>query len=131
MDTRGTWRVAWGDINRVGRGGRTFPLAGSATDGLTTLRAVGGGFDAKTGTILGEHGQSCTTLVLFKPGRVESYSVTPWGESDHPDSLHYLDQAEKLFGRKLLKPTWFQREDLLGGNNIESTMTLEWSGSGG
>jgi len=131
MNTRGTWRVAWGDINRVGRGGRTFPLAGSAVDDLTTLRAVGGGFDAKTGTILCEHGQSCTTLALFKPGRVESYSVTPWGESDHPDSPHYLDQAEKLFGRKLLKPTWFQREDLLGGNNIESTTTLEWSGSGG
>jgi len=126
ISAHGAWRATWGDINRVGRGGRTFPLAGSGTDDLDTLRAVGGSVDEKTDTILCGGGQSCTTLVLFKPGRVESYSVTPWGESDHPDSSHYLDQAEKLFSQKKLKPTWFQREELLGGNNIESTTTLEY-----
>ena len=125
--THGTWQVRWGDINRVGRGGRTFPLAGSGTEDLDTLRAVGGAWDDKTATILGEGGQSCTTVVLFKPGRVESYSVTPWGESDHPNSPHYLDQAEKLFSHKQLKPTWFQRDDLMRGNNIESTIALEYS----
>ena len=126
IDTHGSWRVPWGEINRVGRGDRTFPLAGCATNGLVTLRAVGGDADAKSGKIVCGSGQSCTTLVLFKPGRVESYSVTPWGESDNPTSPHYLDQAEKLFGRKLLKSTWFQREDLLAGNNVESTMTLDY-----
>jgi len=128
MRTHGTWQVRWGDINRVGRGERTYPLAGVGTGGIVTLRAVGNGYDRKTGTVLCKDGQSCTTLVLFKPGRVESYSVTPWGESDHPDSPHYLDQAEKLFSRKELKPTWFQREDLLRGGNVESEMTLEWPG---
>ena len=130
VSTHGTWQVPWGDINRVGREGRTFPLSGVASAGLTTLRAVGGTLDPKTGTLVCEDGQSCTTLVLFKPGRVESYSVTPWGESDHPTSPHYLDQAEKLFGKQILKPTWFQREDLLKGDHVESTTTLEWSGPG-
>jgi acyl-homoserine lactone acylase PvdQ len=130
VSTHGTWQVPWGAINRVGRGDRTFPLSGVASTGLTTLRAVGGTLDPKTGTLVCQDGQSCTTLVLFKPGRVESYSVTPWGESDHPTSPHYLDQAEKLFGKKILKPTWFQREDLLKGSNVESTTTLEWSGPG-
>lgn len=123
LATHQTWQVPWGQVNRVGRDGRTFPLAGAGEP--ETLRAVGGNYDAKTGTILNDGGQSCTTLVLFKPGRVTSYSVTPWGESDHPQSKHYLDQAEKLFSKKLLKPTWFQKEDLLRGKNIESTTVLE------
>jgi acyl-homoserine-lactone acylase len=126
VQKHGGWQVPWGQINRVGRGGRTFPLAGWGTDDLVTLRAVGGPWDDKTATILCQAGQSCTTLVLFKPGRVESYSVTPWGESDDPKSPHYLDQAEKLFSRRQLKPTWFQREDLLAGNNIESTLVLDY-----
>lgn len=123
LATHQTWQVPWGKVNRVGRDGRTFPLAGAGEP--ETLRAVGGNYDAKTGTILNDGGQSCTTLVLFKPGHVTSYSVTPWGESDHPQSKHYLDQAERLFSKKLLKPTWFQKDDLLKGNNVESTTVLE------
>lgn len=122
--THGTWRVPWGDINRVGRDGKTFPSAGSGNP--TTLRCCGGDLDEKTDTMVGNIGQSCTTVVLLKPGRVESYSVYPWGESDHPNSAHYLDQAEKLFSQKKFKPTWFQREDLLRGGNVESTTVLEY-----
>jgi len=125
---RDTWQVPWGQVNRVGREAKTFPLAGCATNDLVTLRAVGGDFDSTTDTIVCGSGQSCTTLVLFKPGRVESYSVTPWGESDHPSSPHYLDQAEKLVSHKQLKPTWFQRDALLADKrNIEATTTLEWA----
>jgi len=124
VKTHGTWRVTWGDINRVGRDGKTFPVAGAGNP--TTLRCLGGGeIDEKTGTMVGNVGQSCTTVVFLKPGGVEAYSVNPWGESDDPKSPHYLDQAEKLLSKKQLKPTWFQREDLMRGNNVESTMTLD------
>ena len=127
IEKRGTWEVPWGQINRVGRGERDFPLAGCATGDVVTLRAVGGDIDTTTGKIRCAHGQSCTTLVLFKPGAVESYSVTPWGESDDAKSPHFLDQAEKLFSQKKLKPTWFQKKALLSGDHVESTLNLEWS----
>lgn len=53
--------------------------------------------------------------------------MTPWGESDDAKSPHFLDQAEKLFGQKKLKPTWFQKQALLSGDHVESTLSLEWS----
>jgi acyl-homoserine lactone acylase PvdQ len=62
--------------------------------------------------------------VLFRKGAVESYSANPYGQSDHPDSPHYTDQAERLFSKRRLKPTWFEREWLEG--HIESTTVLEW-----
>ena len=33
--------------------------------------------------------------------------VIPLGESDHPDSGHFDDQAEKLFSKSQAKPTYF------------------------
>jgi acyl-homoserine lactone acylase PvdQ len=33
--------------------------------------------------------------------------VIPLGESDHPDSPHFDDQAEKLFSRSQVKSTYF------------------------
>ena len=33
--------------------------------------------------------------------------VLPLGESDHPDSPHYDDQAEKLFSKSRAKSTYF------------------------
>jgi hypothetical protein len=33
--------------------------------------------------------------------------VLPLGESDHSDSGHFDDQAEKLFSRSQLKSTYF------------------------
>ena len=33
--------------------------------------------------------------------------VLPLGESDHPDSAHFDDQAEKLFSKSRAKPTYF------------------------
>jgi acyl-homoserine lactone acylase PvdQ len=33
--------------------------------------------------------------------------LIPLGESDHPDSPHFDDQAEKLFSKSRVKPTYF------------------------
>lgn len=117
----GKVRVPWGDVHRARRGDRSWPLAGGKPGIGSTLRAVGTG-EPEGGVLYARSGQSCTTLVLLRPGGPESYSVTPYGQSDHPDSPHYTDQGEKLLARKRLKPTWFARSELL--EHVESKKTL-------
>lgn len=85
-----------------------------------TLRAVGA--DEEDGVYYGNSGQSWTQAVLFRKDAVESYSSTPYGQSDHPDSPHYFDRGEKLFSTGKLKPTWFQQPAFEG--HLESRTTL-------
>jgi penicillin amidase len=66
-------------------------------------------------------GQLCTT-VIFLGDPVRSYSVVPYGQSEYPDSPHYADQTEKLFSKRLLRPTWYQKEELM--EHVESKKTL-------
>jgi acyl-homoserine lactone acylase PvdQ len=110
--------VQWGDIHRVRRGEESWPGAG----GGYVLRSFGWGEPDAKGIVYGTHGQSATTVVLFKPGHVESYSLNPLGQSDDPSSPHYDDQAKYLYARKQLKPTLFYREDLMP--SVTSTTTL-------
>jgi hypothetical protein len=39
-----------------------------------------------------------------------SYAVIPLGESDHKESSHWDDQAEKLFSKALVAPSYFLDE---------------------
>ncbi|GBC97309.1 Glutaryl-7-aminocephalosporanic-acid acylase [bacterium HR16] len=119
----GRLEVPWGEIHRVRRGGKSWPISGGETGGGQTLRAVGSRMEADN-IFYGVTGQNWTQVVLFRKGAVESYSANPYGQSDHPTSPHYTDQAEKLFSKSRLKPTWFEREWLEG--HIESTTVLEW-----
>ena len=117
----GTAEVAYGQVNRIRRGGRSWPFSGgNAGGGDMTLRAMASKLDGKV--FYGESGQNWTQLVQFRRGAVRSWSATPFGESDDPASPHYADQAEKLFSPGRLKPTWFQPSELEG--NIESTKVL-------
>ena len=113
--------VLWGDVHRGRRGDRSWPLAGGKPGFGSTLRAIGT-HEPEDGVLYARSGQSCTTLVLLRPGGAESYSATPYGQSDHPDALHYTDQGEKLAAAKRLKPTWFARSELL--KHVESKRTL-------
>jgi acyl-homoserine lactone acylase PvdQ len=117
--------VPWGEVHRVARGGRTVPCAGGDPGTGMTLRAVGSRLVGKQ--LVGDRGQECTTLVVFPKGGAQSWSATPWGQSDDPKSPHYFDQAERLFSNSLLKPTWFEKESLLAGN-VESKKELEFGG---
>jgi acyl-homoserine lactone acylase PvdQ len=58
---------------------------------------------------------------MSKP--IRSWTAVPIGQSDRPDSPHYTDQAEKLFGERRLKPTWYNPEELAG--HTESRTVLE------
>jgi acyl-homoserine lactone acylase PvdQ len=117
----GTIRVSWGDINRGRRGDRSWPLAGCGE----TLRSIGVKGPNEEGISYGEKGQSCPTLVLLKDP-IESFSAVPYGQSEKPGSPHFTDQGEKLFAKRLLKPTWFSKVDLL--KNIESMKSFELPG---
>jgi acyl-homoserine-lactone acylase len=100
--------ATWGTLFRVGRTGsqRTWPVSGgTVTDaGMATPRAISFNF---TGTqFIGRSGQTSTQIVvLTKPP--QSWSVIPLGESDHPESGHFEDQAEKLFSKSRVKSTYF------------------------
>jgi penicillin amidase len=116
--------VAYGEVYRVGRQGspRTWPVGGGSVTGIATPRAIS--FDAtKDGkTFMGRGGQTSTQVVqLSKPPR--SWTLLPLGESDHPDSKHWDDQAEKLFSPGKMKSTYFlDKETLL--KHVESQKIL-------
>ncbi len=117
--------LPWGDIHRVKRSERSWPTAGGDSGGGSTLRAVGTS-QGEDGVFYGRSGQSWTQLVVFRPGAVRSYSATPYGQSDHADSPHYTDQAEKLYSQKKLKDTHFMPGRVKG--HVESRTELEWEG---
>ena len=50
-------------------------------------------------------------MLLTKPPK--SWTLLPLGESDHSDSPHYDDQAEKLFSPGKMKSTYFLDKDEL------------------
>jgi acyl-homoserine lactone acylase PvdQ len=88
---------------------------------LVTLRAVGAGDPDEDGAMYVRGGQFCT-MVIFLKQPVYSYSVFPFGQSEDPYSPHYTDQAEEFFRKGLLKPTWYQKDDLM--KHVESKKTL-------
>jgi acyl-homoserine-lactone acylase len=119
----GRLEVAYGEVYRVGRegGSRNWPVGGGSLLGMATPRAIT--FEKLDGkTFIGKGGQTSTQVVqLSKPPR--SWTLLPLGESDHPNSKHWDDQAEKLFSPGKMKPTYFlDKTELL--KHVESTRTL-------
>ena len=103
----GSIHVPWGDLHRARRAEATWPVAGSASNGINTLRAVNSSAPNDKGIFQVEGGQFCTTIVLLKPDGIVSYSATPYGQSNHADSPHFTDQGRLLFAKNRLKPTWY------------------------
>lgn len=92
--------ATYGTLFRVGREGasRTYPVS---SGGLRNILFV-----KHDQEMVGDRGQSCTQIVILtKPP--QSYMVIPFGESDHRDSPHFDDQAEKLFSKSKMKSTYF------------------------
>lgn len=99
--------VPWGEVNRLCRGDRSWPLFG----GPDTVFAVYGEMRPE-GHLCGIAGDSYVQLVRFTPeGTVQSWSIVPYGASTHPESPHYADQAP-LFAAGEYKPTYFHPADL-------------------
>jgi acyl-homoserine lactone acylase PvdQ len=118
--------AVYGDIFRVGRDDVSWPVGGGSllAEGMATLRSANFGEERADHTRWGFGGQTSTqVVVLSKP--IRSFTQPPIGQSDRRDSPHYRDQAEKLFSKAQMKPTWFAREELLDGH-VRSQRELEW-----
>ena len=100
--------AVFGTMFRVGRegGAHTWPVSGGslADAGMATPRAIS--FEKRGAEMIGHGGQTSTQIIILtKPP--QSYMVIPLGESDHADSPHFDDQADKLFSRSTVKSTYF------------------------
>jgi acyl-homoserine-lactone acylase len=110
----GTLDVSYGQVFRVGRDDKSWPVGGGSLveEGMATVRAVGFGQPKPDHTRWGGSGQTSTQVVILtKP--IQSWTQPPIGQSDYPDSPFYRDQAEKLFSKGQMKPTWYQKSELL------------------
>jgi acyl-homoserine-lactone acylase len=123
----GSVDARYGDVFRVARkdGKQSYPVGGGSLReaGMATPRAIS--FDSVGDQKIGHGGQTSTQIVvLSKPPR--SYMVLPLGESDHPDSGHWDDQAAKLFSAGKAKDTFFMDRAGLEPH-VTSTKKLEFN----
>ena len=100
-----TTDVKLGEFQKLVRGEKEMPIFGMP-DVITAMRGV----NYKDGKIKISHGESYVGLVRFTDEGVEYESVSPYGSSDNPDSVHYSDQMELLAGFKTKKMTFDRRE---------------------
>ena len=120
----GSLHVPYGKYFRVGRegGDRTYPVGGGSVSdaGMATVRAIG---FTKGGKELVGHSDQTSTQIVIMTDPPESYTLVPLGVSDHKDSGHWDDQAEKLFSKSKATPTYFMnRTELL--KHLTSTKVL-------
>jgi acyl-homoserine lactone acylase PvdQ len=116
--------VPYGTLFRVGRKGgeRTYSVGGGSVSdaGMATPRAIG--FSKVGKELVGRSGQTSTQIVVMTDPP-ESYTIVPLGVSDHKESGHWDDQAEKLFSKSKATPTYFMnRKELL--KHVTATKTL-------
>ena len=119
--TFGTWRVAWGDINRIQRI-HSSGTEQAFSDARESLPVAGGpgpigivfNFYARPEAGQKEHfgvaGHSFVSVVEFGP-QVHARSILVFGENADPQSTHYFDQA-KLYAKQEFKPAWFALDEI-------------------
>ncbi len=117
----GTWKVAWGEVNRLQR----VHSSGTEEQFSDTRPSVPvPGAPSFTGTILtfgtreapgqkrmyGTVGDTYVSVVEFGK-RPEAHSLLVLGESADAQSKHYFDQAE-LYSTQHFKPAWFEFSEI-------------------
>ena len=76
---------------------------------MATPRAISFGASRDGKSMIGHGGQTSTQVIILTDPP-QSYAVIPLGESDHKDSGHWDDQAEKLFSKAQAAPSYFMNE---------------------
>ncbi|MEI8210933.1 MAG: penicillin acylase family protein [Planctomycetota bacterium] len=134
----GTWDVPWGRVHVVGRGGQYYPVSGADynsgdkegnfSETLLDVKCIEP--KDQPGLQVANSGSMAMILMFFDPessagpASVRSFTCTPWGQSMHPQSQHYVDQARELYSRRRMKPTWWQISELQ--SHTESTKTFQY-----
>jgi acyl-homoserine-lactone acylase len=119
----GSWRTPWGEINRFQRltGDIVQPFDDDAPSIAVPFTSARYGslasFGARTypGTrrMYGTYGNSFVAIVEFGQDSVRVRAVTAGGESGHPRSPHFNDQAER-YAAGNLRPVYFYPGQLTG-----------------
>ena len=123
----GTWRTPWGDINRFQRltgdivqpfsdTGPSIPVPFTAS-GWGSLAAFGSRAYPGTKKWYGTSGNSFVAVVEFGDS-VRARAVTAGGESGHPASPHFNDEALRYAGGNL-RDVYFYRSQLVGHSERE------------
>ena len=117
----GTWRVAWGDLNRFQRivnednlkmddaqPSIPVPFTSSAWGQLPsyTSRSIQG-----TKKWYGVNGNSFIAAVEFGP-KIKAYSLLAGGENGNPTSPHFFDQGQ-MYSEGKFKDIYFYKSDVL------------------
>ncbi len=118
----GDWRVPWGEINRFQRNdGAIVQKFDDAKPSIPvpfpsaqwgSLASFGAKRWPGTKRYYGTSGNSFVATVEFGP-KVRAWAVTAGGESGHPDSPHFTDQAGR-YAAGDLRPVYFYPEALKG-----------------
>lgn len=116
----GTWRTAWGEINRFqrlddsidahfddARASTPVPFTSAQWGSLASFGARA--YD-NTRRYYGTSGNSFVAVVEFGP-RVKAWAVTAGGESGDPASPHFGDQIAR-YAAGALRPVYFYPEDI-------------------
>ena len=123
----GTWKTAWGDINRYQRltddivhpfsdAGPSIPV-GFTSGNWGSLASFGARPYKGSKKIYGTSGNSFVAVVEFG-NTVRARAVTAGGESGNPSSRHFNDQA-KRYSTGDLREVYFYRSQLKGHTERE------------
>ena len=124
-ERHGRLDIKYGDVFRVGRDGKSWPVGGGSLreEGMATVRAIGFGEPRSDHTRWGTRGQTSTQVVVLTDP-VRSWTQPPVGQSDRADSPFFRDQAERLFSPRKMKPSWFQKSEML--KHVHSRTELKY-----
>jgi acyl-homoserine lactone acylase PvdQ len=123
----GSWKTPWGDINRFQRltgdivqpfndAGASIPV-GFTSSVWGSLASFGARAYPGTKKWYGTSGNSFVAVVEFGP-QVRARAVTAGGESGHPNSPHFNDEA-KRYATGDLREVYFYRSQLKGHTERE------------